>query len=196
MDIGKYLSNKKNIIDKALDELLPSVEEYPNLIHKAMRYSIFSGGKRIRPILVIASAEVVGGYTDDIIPIACGIEAIHTYSLIHDDLPSLDNDDYRRGKLSNHKKFGEETAILAGDALLTFAFEIFSRSDNIAPANDILQMVHEVAKYCGTRGMIGGQMVDLKSEGKIIDAKTLNFIHNNKTGALIVASVRTGAICS
>ncbi|HHU68757.1 MAG TPA: polyprenyl synthetase family protein [Thermoanaerobacterales bacterium] len=194
MNLRQYLSERKAIIDESLDKLLPYDSEYPNIIHKSIRYSIFSGGKRIRPILVMASAETVGGSFQDVIPIACGVELIHTYSLIHDDLPALDNDNYRRGKLTNHKVFGEEIAILAGDALLTMAFEIISNEQNKVNSHKILQIINELARSCGTKGMIGGQVVDLESEGKQINISTLEYIHINKTAALINASIRAGAI--
>ena len=164
MNLRQYLSERKAIIDESLDKLLPYDSEYPNIIHKSIRYSIFSGGKRIRPILVMASAETVGGSFQDVIPIACGVELIHTYSLIHDDLPALDNDNYRRGKLTNHKVFGEEIAILAGDALLTMAFEIISNEQNKVNSHKILQIINELARSCGKRHD-WGQVVDLESEG-------------------------------
>ncbi len=196
MDLHQYLSEKKAIVDESLDKLIANDNEYPHVIHKSMRYSVFSGGKRIRPILVIASAETVGGFLQDVIPIACAVELIHTYSLIHDDLPALDNDNYRRGKLTNHKVFGEEIAILTGDALLTLAFEIISKENNEEKAHRRLQIINELARSCGTKGMIGGQVVDLESEDKLVDINTLEYIHTNKTGALITASIRVGAIYS
>jgi geranylgeranyl diphosphate synthase type II len=161
-----------------------------------MRYSVFAGGKRVRPILAIAAAEALGGTAADVLPLACALECIHTYSLIHDDLPALDNDDYRRGRLTNHKVFGEANAILAGDALLTFAFELMGdapRWKQFVPTR-VVQVMYEVAYAIGTFGMIGGQVVDLEMEGHDIDLPALQYIHAHKTGALIRASVRGGAI--
>jgi geranylgeranyl diphosphate synthase, type II len=161
-----------------------------------MRYSLFAGGKRVRPILAIAATEAVGGTAEDVLPMACALECIHTYSLIHDDLPALDNDDYRRGRLTNHKVFGEANAILAGDALLTFAFELMGdvrQWKQFMPAR-VVQVIHEVAHAIGTFGMIGGQVVDLQMEGQDVELPTLQYIHAHKTGALIRASVRSGAI--
>lgn len=189
-------------VDEALTSLLPGKDIYPDVIHQAMGYSIFAGGKRLRPILCLASAQALGKDDKSILPIACALEMIHTYSLIHDDLPAMDNDDYRRGKLTNHKVFGEGMAILAGDALLTHAFQVIadyglSMGDNSQIANRaILQVIAEVAQAAGSMGMIGGQVVDLLSEGKAIDGTTLKYIHNHKTGALFKASVRAGAILS
>ncbi|MBI5893890.1 MAG: polyprenyl synthetase family protein [Deltaproteobacteria bacterium] len=191
MDIRKYLKGKKEYVDKALEGILPSEEEFPKNLHKAMRYSVFAGGKRIRPILVIASAEAVGGRIEDVINAACAVEMIHTYSLIHDDLPAMDNDDLRRGKPTNHKVFGEALAILAGDALLTLAFDILAKSHN--KAENALTVIHEIAKASGSMGMVGGQAVDMESEGKECDLPLLEYIHIHKTGALMLACIRTGA---
>jgi geranylgeranyl diphosphate synthase type II len=163
-----------------------------------MRYSVFAGGKRVRPILAIAASQALGGSAADVLPFACALECIHTYSLIHDDLPALDNDDYRRGRLTNHKVFGEANAILAGDALLTFAFELMSQGRHwkrFIPER-VVQVMHEVATAIGTFGMIGGQVVDLEMEGQDIDLPTLQYMHARKTGALIRISVRGGAILS
>ncbi len=163
-----------------------------------MRYSVFAGGKRIRPILVAATAEVFGKTAEDVINVACAIELIHTYSLIHDDLPAIDNDDLRRGMPTNHKVFGEAMAILAGDALLTKAFQIMSRESggNQVGANgrSPLQVIHEIAKAAGSTGMVGGQVVDIESEGKEVLFPILEYIHIHKTGELILASCRAGAI--
>ncbi|QEK12155.1 polyprenyl synthetase family protein [Crassaminicella thermophila] len=196
MDFKIELQKKADIIDKALDKYLPKETSPQNLIFDAMRYSVFAGGKRLRPILMTAASEFVGGKIDDILPFACAIEMIHTYSLIHDDLPAMDNDDYRRGKLTNHKVYGEGIAILAGDGLLNYAFELMIKDaleDNKNLQRKILAM-KEIASASGIYGMIGGQVVDLISESKKIDADTLDYIHNNKTAALIVASIRAGAI--
>lgn len=194
MNIKEYLAEKKAVIDAALDEILPAEDVKPQTIHKAMRYSVFAGGKRLRPILVMASAEAVGGKGNDVLPAACALEMIHSYSLIHDDLPAMDDDDYRRGMLTNHKVFGEAMAILAGDALLTHAFYVLSHCLKYFPAESVNQVVGEVSKAAGTFGMVGGQVVDIESEGKNISREELDYIHENKTAALFVASVRTGGI--
>lgn len=191
MDIRKYLKEKREYVDKALEGMLPSEEEFPKNLHKAMRYSVFAGGKRIRPILLIASAEAVGSRMEDVINAACAVEMIHTYSLIHDDLPAMDNDDLRRGKPTNHKVFGEALAILAGDALLTLAFDILAKNHN--KAENALTVIHEIAKASGSMGMVGGQAVDMESEGKECNLPLLEYIHIHKTGALMLACIRTGA---
>lgn len=197
MDIQKYLQEKKDLIDAALEKYLPGEIGFPATLHQAIRYSLFAGGKRIRPILSIASYEAVGGKGDGIMPFACAMEMIHTYSLIHDDLPAMDNDDYRRGKLTCHKVFGEAISILAGDALLTEAFRLMSQRSPIDRFHFedrlVLEVIHEVAYASGIFGMVGGQAVDIESEGKEIDFPTLQYIHTHKTGALILASIRMGA---
>jgi geranylgeranyl diphosphate synthase type II len=197
MDIHRYLQEKKEIVDSALERYLPEKEPFTTNLHKAMQHSLFAGGKRIRPILSIASYEAVGGKGESILPFACALEMIHTYSLIHDDLPAIDNDDYRRGKPTCHKVFGEGVAILAGDGLLTEAFRLMTNP----PAKDhrsrdkgvILELVNEVARAAGVLGMVGGQVVDVESEGKAVDLRTVQYIHARKTGAMIAASVRVGA---
>lgn len=197
MDIQRYLKEKKELVDRALDQyfvtpvLKRGEEGYFDTILKAIRYSLLNGGKRIRPILCIASFEAAGGKGEGILPFACALEMIHTYSLIHDDLPAIDNDDYRRGKLTCHKVFGEAMGILAGDALLTEAFKLMTDPSS-HEARVVLEIVNEVAQAAGIFGMIGGQVLDVESEGKTIDPHTLLAIHQNKTGALIRASVRTG----
>jgi geranylgeranyl diphosphate synthase type II len=194
--LQRYLQQQRALVDDALARYLPGEESYPQAIFQAMRYSVFAGGKRVRPILAIAAAEAIGGTAEDVLPLACALECIHTYSLIHDDLPALDNDDYRRSRLTNHKVFGEANAILAGDALLTFAFELMGEARHwkqFVPAR-VVQVMQEVAHAIGTFGMIGGQVVDLQMEGKDVDLPTLQYIHAHKTGALIRASVRSGAI--
>ena len=196
MDIKDYLEERIKIVDQALDRFLPSEEKYPQVIYKSMRYSIFAGGKRLRPILVLAGADLFNKDLKGHLPAACALEMIHTYSLIHDDLPAMDDDDYRRGKLTNHKVFGEDIAILAGDALLTLAFEILSREENIRDPLLSIKVIGELSAAAGIAGMIGGQVVDLESEGKGVDRNTLSYIHTHKTGALIRASVRTGGILS
>lgn len=193
MDLAKYLDEKNELVNKALVRLLPKEPDYPPMLHKAMHYSLFAGGKRLRPVLVIASAEAVGGSIDDVINTACAFECIHTYSLIHDDLPSLDNDDLRRGKPTCHKIFGEAAAILAGDALLTAAFELMARTKRVK-TELVMKAVLELARSAGSAGMIGGQMVDIESEGADIPFPVLEYIHIHKTGELILASVRCGAI--
>lgn len=195
MDLSKYLEEKRETVNAALERLLPGEEQYPKRLHKAMRYSLMAGGKRLRPVLVLAAAEAVGGHTIDAINTACALECIHTYSLIHDDLPCMDDDDLRRGKPTCHKEFDEATAVLAGDGLLTFAFKIVAESAFSGANRDaLLRVVFEVAHGAGPAGMVGGQMVDIESEGQEITFPDLENIHIRKTGALIRASVRAGAI--
>ena len=184
-------------IEAALEAALPPESAWPETIHRAVRYSLFAGGKRIRPLLVLAAGEAVGGARAELVPLACAVEMIHTYSLIHDDLPAMDNDDLRRGKPTSHKVFGEAIAILAGDALLTRAFHRLAElpagaSDALARRR--LAASAELGLACGTTGLIGGQVMDLESEGKAIDAGALERLHRAKTGALLKASVRGGAI--
>jgi len=194
-DLQAYLKERRALVDAALERFLPPEDTPPPTVHRAMRYSVMAGGKRLRPILVIAGAEAVGGTLATVVPAACALELIHTYSLIHDDLPAMDDDDYRRGRLTNHKVFGEAIAILAGDALLTLAFRLVA--DNTALVNDarvLRDVVAELADAAGTSGMVGGQVVDIESEGKAITAETLEYIHRHKTAALIRASLRVGAL--
>ncbi len=186
-DFKEYLQKKRAIIERALDSFLPEEKVEPKSLHKAMRYSVFAGGKRLRPILAIASYESVGGKGKKILPVACALEMIHTYSLIHDDLPCMDNDDLRRGKPTLHKVYGEGMAVLAGDALHALAFELLLKAGNP-------QVVLEVAKAIGTEGMIGGQVKDLEAEGKKVSLKQVEYIHTHKTGKLLRASIRAGAI--
>src|SRR4030042_2578402 len=197
MDIKIYLNEKKEIVDAALERYLPKSRESQATLHKAIRYSLFAGGKRIRPILSIASFEAVGEKGDGVLPFACALEMIHTYSLIHDDLPAVDNDDYRRGKLTCHKVFGEAIAILAGDALLTEAFQLMTRQPLPAPLTGreglLLELVNEVARAAGVSGMVAGQVVDIESEGKEIDLPTLEYLHTHKTGKMILVSIKVGA---
>ncbi|HAX45252.1 MAG TPA: polyprenyl synthetase [Nitrospina sp.] len=198
MSAAQYLSEGKEFIDDAICRYLPGETSYPESIHKSMLYSVLAGGKRLRPVLVIAAAEAVGGNRQDVLPFAVATEYVHTYTLIHDDLPALDDDDLRRGKPTNHKVFGEAIAILAGDALLTQAFYLMTYSelmDNISPAS-LLRAANDMTRALGTAGMIGGQVVDIESEGKPIDAETLEYIHIYKTGHLIQACIRAGAILS
>jgi geranylgeranyl diphosphate synthase type II len=193
MNLREYLGQQQKIVDAELDRLVPTESTDPQTIHRAMRYSLFAGGKRIRPILCIEAARTVNDDCAGVVPAACSLELIHTYSLVHDDLPAMDNDDYRRGKLTNHKVFGEAIAVLAGDALLTLAFEVLARID--APADRKARLISELAVSSGTvGGMIGGQVADLEGEGKPPDAQLLETIHRAKTGALLRASLRMGAI--
>jgi geranylgeranyl diphosphate synthase type II len=198
MDIRKYLQERKEIVDRSLENFLPKQteksgdEDFPASLRKAIRHSLFSGGKRIRPILSIAAYEAVGGKGDKILPFACGLEMIHTYSLIHDDLPAIDNDDYRRGNPTCHKVFGEAIGILAGDGLLTEAFRLMTLASTDHP-EIVVNVIHEIAQASGLSGMVGGQVADIESEGKEVKLPMLQYIHTHKTGALITVSVRTGA---
>ena len=194
MDIKEYLAEKKAIVETTLNDILPPEDMKPELIHKAMRYSVFAGGKRLRPILLMASAEAIGGTGSHVLPAACAMEMIHTYSLIHDDLPAMDDDDYRRGRLTNHKVFGEAMAILAGDALLTLAFHTLTLCAETFPLDRVNRVISEISAAAGSLGMVGGQVADLEAEGKVLTREELEFINSNKTGALFVASVRSGAI--
>ncbi|KAF0218310.1 MAG: geranylgeranyl diphosphate synthase type [Geobacteraceae bacterium] len=197
MDLKKYLRERCKLVDEALDRFLPMEDELPVSLHKAMRYSVFAGGKRVRPILMLAACEAAGGDIALALPAACAMEMIHTYSLIHDDLPAMDDDDFRRGKPTNHKVFGEAVAILAGDALLTEAFILMSRPEHTAKVDSaaLLSVIDEIARCAGSRGMVGGQVVDMESEGRTdIDFAMVQYIHTHKTGALIKASVKAGAI--
>jgi len=194
-DLKAYLAARVAQVDEALDRVLPPETEAPPTLHRAMRYSVQAGGKRLRPILVIAGAEAVGGAPSLVMQTACAMEMIHTYSLIHDDLPAMDNDDYRRGMLTNHKVFGEAIAILAGDALLTLAFKLIALNGaRTGDATLLSALVTEVADAAGTDGMVGGQVVDIESEGKAVSAETLDYIHTHKTAALIRASLCAGAL--
>ncbi len=193
MNLRDYLARQQKLVDSELDRLVPPETTSPETIHRAMRYSLFAGGKRIRPILCIEAANTVSDSPGGVVACACSLELIHTYSLIHDDLPALDNDDYRRGKLTNHKVFGDAMAILAGDALLTLAFEVLATLP--AAAGRRARLVAELASASGTvGGMIGGQVADLEGEGQPPNAQLLETIHRAKTGALLRASLRLGAI--
>jgi len=193
MNLREYLTHQQKLVDAELDRLVPPESTEPATIHRAMRYSLFAGGKRIRPILCIEAARTVSDGAAGAISAACALELIHTYSLIHDDLPALDNDDYRRGKLTNHKVFGDAMAILAGDALLTLAFQVLGELP--VPSDRVVGLVTELATASGTAGgMIGGQVADLEGEGKPPSAALLETIHRAKTGALLRASLRLGAI--
>ncbi|MCG0274987.1 MAG: polyprenyl synthetase family protein [Thermosediminibacteraceae bacterium] len=189
------LQNLGKKIEKALDNYLPKADEYPPKIHEAMRYSTFNGGKRIRPILTIKAAELFDLPGEKVIPTACGIEMIHTYSLIHDDLPIMDNDDFRRGKPTCHKVYGDAIALLAGDALLTHAFRTIAKNAQIEGISlqAVIEVIDKVSLAAGSLGMIGGQTIDILSQGTPIDEKTLFYMHNHKTGCLIQASLWAGA---
>ncbi len=197
MDIGSYLREKKERVDSALERYCCREAQFPVSLHQAIRHSLFAGGKRIRPILCMAAFHAVGGTGEGILPFACALEMIHTYSLIHDDLPAMDNDDYRRGKPTCHKVFGEAVAILAGDALLAEAFRLMTdrvlRTSLRCGEGVIMDAIHEVAEASGISGIVGGQVVDIESEGKRVDLATLQYIHSHKTGAMIMASVKIGA---
>ena len=195
MEFKHVLNEKIEYIETLLNKYMPKEQGYQKTIIEAMNYSLKAGGKRLRPILTLESCKIVGGNEEEAIPFAIAIEMIHTYSLIHDDLPALDNDDLRRGKPTNHKVFGEGMATLAGDALLNYAFELMlSSSIDKKDSNKYLKAINEVAKHAGIYGMIGGQVVDVESENKIIDKDKLDFIHLNKTAAMIVACMKAGAI--
>lgn len=188
------LGNKKNEVEKYLKKYVKEDSTYKNIINNAMAYSVFAGGKRLRPILMLASNELVGGSEEEVYPWACALELIHSYSLIHDDLPAMDNDDYRRGSLTNHKVYGEAVAILCGDGLLNLAYEIMISECIKDNSINKLKATKVIANSAGIEGMIGGQVVDIISEGKNIDQDTLNFINQNKTGELIKAAIVAGAM--
>lgn len=192
-DLSAYLEDRRVQVEAALDQAIAVV--YPETIYKAMRYSLMAGGKRLRPILSLAACELMGGDPSVAMPTACALEMVHTMSLIHDDLPAMDNDDYRRGRLTNHKVYGEDIAILAGDGLLTYAFEyIASQTSNTSPER-VLDVVVRLGRAVGAAGLVGGQVVDLESEGKPdVSLDTLNFIHMHKTAALLEVSVVSGAV--
>lgn len=191
--LASYLEEKRLIVESALDSSL--VIGNPAKIYEAMRYSLLAGGKRLRPILCLATCELMGGSLEMALPTACALEMIHTMSLIHDDLPAMDNDDYRRGKLTNHKVFGEDIAILAGDGLLAYAFEYVATQTRNVPPAQVLEVIARLGRTVGAEGLVGGQVLDLESEGKPdISAETLSFIHTHKTGALLETSVVSGAI--
>jgi geranylgeranyl diphosphate synthase, type II len=196
VDLQEYLACRRRLVDNALDDLLPSEDNEPSTLHKAMRYSVFAGGKRVRPILAMAAAEAVGAAAESVLPLAVSLECIHTYSLIHDDLPAMDDDDLRRGKPTAHKVFGEAVAILAGDALITLAFELLSSPKCVRtyPPERLLAAIGELAVAAGSQELVGGQAVDILSEGSDADLETVNYIINAKTGALIRASLTSGAI--
>jgi geranylgeranyl diphosphate synthase type II len=194
-DLATRMAERRASVDGALDRWLPPPTEPPSTIHEAMRYSVFAGGKRLRPLLALFGCEAVGGTADDAMPGAVALELIHTYSLVHDDLPAMDDDDFRRGRPTCHKVYGEAIAILAGDALLTHAFHVLA--DQVAagvPAPRRLRMVAEIAVAAGSVGMVGGQTMDIQAEGKTLDPATLLTLHSKKTGALLRVSLRVGGL--
>lgn len=192
-DLNNYLKQQKALVEQALDQSIAITR--PEKIYEAMRYSLLAGGKRLRPILCLATSDLTGGTLEMAMPTACALEMIHTMSLIHDDLPAMDNDDFRRGKLTNHKVYGDDIAILAGDGLLAYAFEyVATQTKNVKPEN-IIRVVACLGRTVGAAGLVGGQVLDLESEGKSdVTAETLSFIHTHKTGALLETSVASGAI--
>ena len=192
-DLKKYPRQRAKQVDRALGQHLPTARTKPATLHQAMRYSLFAGGKRIRPILTLAAAEACGGSVGDAMPLACAVECIHTYSLIHDDLPSMDNDDFRRGRPTSHKVYGESIAILAGDALLTQAFEIAAKARGW-PRYRHTTLIHEITKTAGSLQLIAGQIADLEGEGKQLTLPQLRYIHERKTSALLTCSVRLGGM--
>lgn len=193
-DLKDYLKRQRIMIDSALEKWLPMENGPSKPVFDAMQYSLMAGGKRVRPIIFLAGAEAVGTDAAGLLPFACAIECIHTYSLIHDDLPAMDNDDLRRGRPTCHKVFGEALAILAGDGLLTYAFELMTSQAFLGhiPSESVLRAASIISRAAGVSGMVGGQAADILMEGRDIDSKTLDFIHRHKTGALIQASVETG----
>lgn len=193
MRLEAYLKQQQKKVDQALDRFLPKEKTLPPTIHRAMRYSIFAGGKRLRPILCLASAEACGGNSNDALPLACAVECIHTYSLIHDDLPCMDNDDFRRGRPTSHKVFGEGIAVLTGDALLTIAFEMAAQSKPQKRYSHAV-IIREIASASGSLQLIAGQVMDLEGEGKKTSPQKLQQIHERKTAALITASLKLGAM--
>jgi geranylgeranyl diphosphate synthase, type II len=195
MDLKRYLVARQKQIDRALDRYLPKATAPPATLHKAMRYSLFAGGKRLRPVLCLAATEACGGKTTAALPHASAVECIHTYSLIHDDLPSMDNDDLRRGRPTCHKVFGDAIAILAGDALLTVAFEIATHAKPVS-RYDLREIFREITVAAGSRKLIAGQVADLEAEGRRISREQVRSIHENKTAALLTASVRLGAMAA
>ena len=193
MELKAYLAARQKEVDRALHRFLPKESARPATIHKAMRYSLFAGGKRLRPILCLAAAEACGGQTTAALPLACAVECIHTYSLVHDDLPSMDNDDLRRGRPTSHKVFGEGIAVLTGDALLTVAFEIATHAEPTRRYS-LGDMLRDLAVAAGSRKLIAGQVADLEAEGQPVTRAGLRYIHENKTAAMLAVAVRLGAM--
>jgi len=194
-DLKEYMEEIREKVDSALDELLPPEDRFPQTLHKAMRYSVFSGGKRFRPILCVAAFEALGGKGEGILPAACAIELIHTYSLIHDDLPCMDDDDMRRGKPTSHKVFGEAVAVLAGDALLSLAVEILVKKLPYYVGCDVTtRVLDDLLEAIGSDGMVGGQVVDIMTQAEDATPEIIEYIHSRKTGCLITSSLRIGGI--
>ncbi len=195
VDLKEYLEDRRALVEAGLQRFIPGETTLPPELHRAMHYSLFAGGKRLRPILTIAAAEAVGGTAQEVLPVACAFEYIHTYSLVHDDLPAMDDDDLRRGRPTSHKVFGQAIAILVGDALLTEAFSLLTNPAHVGHLDPRLlrTVIHEIALAAGSQGMVGGQAVDILSEGKVIDLSFLQYIHTHKTGALILCTLRAGA---
>lgn len=193
LSLADYLTTRSQLVDRALDRFLPKATVKPATIHKAMRYSLFAGGKRMRPVLTLAAAEACGGKLEAAYPAACAVECIHTYSLIHDDLPCMDDDDLRRGRPTNHKVFGEGIAVLAGDALLTVAFDILAQAEPTSRYS-VAAQIRELTSASGSQWLIGGQVADLEGEGKKLSGNDLRYIHRCKTAALLTASLRLGAM--
>ncbi|MGD1854227.1 MAG: geranylgeranyl diphosphate synthase CrtE [Leptolyngbyaceae cyanobacterium] len=192
-DLKTYLATQRAEVEAALEQSLAVV--YPETIYESLRYSLMAGGKRLRPILCLATCELVGGTVSQAMPTACALEMVHTMSLIHDDLPAMDNDDYRRGQLTNHKVYGDDVAILAGDALLAYAFEFIADRTEDVPPKAVLEVIRRLGRAVGAAGLVGGQIVDLASEGQPdTSIETLNFIHMHKTAALLEVSVVSGAV--
>lgn len=194
MSLAELLAHHAGLTEEALERFIPGENTYPGVIHQAMRYTALGGGKRLRAFLTLEACRMVGGDIQSALPAACAVEMVHAYSLIHDDLPCMDDDDFRRGRPSNHKVFGEGMAVLAGDGLLTLAFETLAVHPQGLDASTRLAIVAELARAAGCAGMVGGQAVDLQSEGKELDLTTLAYLHASKTGALIRASVCMGAL--
>ncbi|MGB8954395.1 MAG: polyprenyl synthetase family protein [Tumebacillaceae bacterium] len=193
-DLKEYLQHLAKQVEQTMDTLVPPASQYPGVLYDSMRYSLFAGGKRLRPVLVLATVEALGGDVKAALPVAATLEMIHTYSLVHDDLPAMDDDDLRRGKPTNHIVYGDAVAVLAGDALLTQAFQVLGTIDARGREAVMLRIVGELATASGSVGMVAGQAADMLNEGKQADAETLAFIHAHKTGALLTASVRIGAL--
>jgi geranylgeranyl diphosphate synthase, type II len=194
-DLASYSHERRQWVEQALDHYVPPADAFPRSLHESVRYSLFCGGKRLRPLLTIAGSEVVGGSAEMVMPLACAVECIHTFSLIHDDLPAIDNDDLRRGHPTNHKIYGEAIAILAGDALLALSFELIGKCRASAPVERVLSVLEMIAQATGTNGMVGGQVVDIESERKEdIDVEMVKWIHGRKTGSLLTASLLGGAL--
>jgi len=195
VDLKAYLEERRALVEAGLKRFIPGEGTMPPELHHAVHYSLFAGGKRLRPTLTIAAAEAVGARAEAVLPVACAFECIHTYSLVHDDLPAMDDDDLRRGRPTCHKVFGPAMAILAGDALLTEAFALLSNPAHVGHLDPRLlrTVIHEIALAAGSQGMVGGQAVDILSEGKVIELSLLQYIHTHKTGALILCALRAGA---